>query len=220
MRKTRLTSSLVLLLALVGSGAAGSPQQQKLNKADLETVRQILHNAHDVVQKNYYDPEYHGLDLHARLGEYDERIKNAGSLGDAFGVVAGFLKGLKDSHTYFSPPSRASRMDYGYRMQMIGDKCFITLVRPDTDAESKVHPGDQVVTYDGYDVNRSDFHSIRYYFNVLAPQPASKLNLRDPAGNQREILVNSKVQELKRVMGPNGFGRHFRHLGDGSQERE
>jgi hypothetical protein len=41
--------------------------------------------------------------LDARYREYSERIGNAHSMNEGFQVVAAFLAGLKDSHTYFSP---------------------------------------------------------------------------------------------------------------------
>jgi len=186
----------VCLLLTITAGA-GFTAQQKPTKTDRDDAHQILHDAYDAVKKNYYDPKYHGLDLDARLREYDGRIEKAASFGDALSVVAAFLEGLNDSHTHYNPLPSSARVDSGFRMQMIGDACFVTRVRPDTDAESKVHPGDQVVGYDGYEVSRADFDRIRYYFGVLAEQTNSKLSLRDLAGTEREVVVNADVQEVK-----------------------
>jgi hypothetical protein len=76
-------------------------------------------------------------------------------------------------------------MDHGYRLQMYGKDRFVTRVRPETDAESKVHPGDQVLGYNKFDVYREDFWKLSYYFNSLAPQRASMLEIRDPRGQSR-----------------------------------
>lgn len=187
--------ALVLLLALAGVSAS----QQKMDSFSADYARAILRDAHDAVKRNYYDPNYHGVDIDARYHEYNERIKNAPSIDQAFHMVAAYLEGLKDSHTYFQPPSRHSRIDYGFRMRIFGDNCFITRVRPGTDAESKVHPGDQVIAYDGFDVNRTDFQDLSYYFNGLAPQRTTVLNLHDPQGKERKVTVDSKVRELKKV---------------------
>ncbi len=66
----------------------------------------ILRDAYDDVRRHYYDPKYCGLDIDARYHEDDAKIRNANTLGQAFGIVAAYLDGLKDSHTFFDPPSR------------------------------------------------------------------------------------------------------------------
>ena len=189
-------------LAVLAAGTLQS--QQKMNSINLDRSRGMLHDAYDNLKKHYYDPKYHGLDIDARFHEFDEKIKNASSLSQAFGLIAAFLDGLNDSHTFFDPPSRPYRVDYGFRVQMFGDDCFITRVRPGTDAEKKVHTGDKVITYNTYAVNRADLWKMSYYFNSLAPQKASMLSLRDPAGQQREVTVDAKVRELKRQLDMTG----------------
>jgi carboxyl-terminal processing protease len=174
--------------------------QQGVDKLNLERARVMLHDAYDVVKKDYYDPKIHGLDWDARFHDYDEKIQKATTLGHAFGVIAGFLDGLNDSHTYFRPPPRQTRVDYGYRMQAFGEDVFITRVRPGTDAESKVHSGDRVVRYNNFRVARDDIEKISYYYGSLAPQAASQLELSDPAGQTRRVFVDSKIRTQKRVM--------------------
>ena len=188
--------------------------QQKMDAINRDRAIGILRDAYDNVKKHYYDAKYHGLDIDARYHEYDGKIRSANSLGQAFGIVAGYLDGLKDSHTFFDPPSRPFHIDYGYRLQMYGDDCFITTVRPGTDAENKVHPGDQILTLNTYGVNRGDLSNMEYYFNRLSPQQASKLELRDPAGQERTIMVDAKVRQLKRVMDLTGAdgGNDFNDL--------
>src|SRR5262249_35697763 len=90
--------------------------------------------------------------------------------------------------------------DYGFRIQIIGDTAFITRTRPGTDAVEKVKPGDQVVTYNNYSVNRDDLWKMDYYFNRLAPLMQSNLVLRDPHGQTRQITVDAKMKQEKRVL--------------------
>jgi C-terminal processing protease CtpA/Prc len=174
--------------------------QQGMDKINLDRARVMLHDAYDLVKKEYYDPKIRGLDWDARFHDHDEKIKSATSLGQAFGVIAGFLDGLHDSHTFFRPPSRQTRVEYGYRMQVFGDDVFITRVRPRTDAESKVHIGDQVMQYNKYRVGRDDMWKISYYYRSLAPQSATQLDLRDPAGQARQVIVQSEMHVRKKVM--------------------
>jgi hypothetical protein len=115
--------------------------QQKMDDFNLGRAREILRDAHEAVKSHYYDPKFHGLDWEARFLEFDEKIKSAPTLSQAFGVVAAFFDGLNDSHTSFRPPARPYSVDYGYRMKIFGDTAFIWQVRPGTDAESKVHTG-------------------------------------------------------------------------------
>lgn len=199
-----LTATVFLLALLLVVSALNLQAQQKMDRISQDRAEGILRDAYDNVKKHYYDPKIHGIDWDARYHEFSERIKNAGSLSQGFGVVAAFLDGLNDSHTYFRPPSRPFRVDYGYRMQIFGDSAFITRIRPGTDAESKVHAGDQVIGYNRYKVSREDFDKLSYYFGALAPQQATQLVLQDLAGQQREVLVQSKMQQLKQVVNLTG----------------
>ena len=65
---------------------------------------------------------------------------------------------------------------------MIGDQAYITEVRPESDAAQKLHPGDQVISLDGFGVNRKDLWQLEYFLNQLAPKPSSDFTLRDPSG--------------------------------------
>ena len=189
----------VSLLALYGVSLR-SQQPPKMDSLSLDRSRGILRDAYENVKKHYYDPRFHGLDIDARYHEFDAKIQSASSLSQAFGLVADFLDGLNDSHTFFRPPSRPYRVDYGYRMQIYGENAFITQVRPGTDAESKVHPGDQVLGYNNFAVNRADFWKVSYYFNSLSPQKASVLALRNPHGEDKHLTVEAKVRALKKVL--------------------
>jgi C-terminal processing protease CtpA/Prc len=198
-------AAIVVAIVLVSlSGGVLCSQQTKLDSTNIYRARGILRDAYDNLKKHYYDPKYQGLDIDARYHEYDAKIQNASSLAGAFGLVASYLDALNDSHTFFNPPSRPYRIDYGYRMQIFGDDCFVTRVRPGTDAESKVHPGDQVIDYNSYAVKRAVFWKINYYFDSLAPQRGSSLVLRDTQGQERKIVVDAKMRELKRVLDISG----------------
>jgi len=200
LRDRTLNVALLLLVIMVVLPGGELQSQQKMDGFTLDRAREILHDAYDGVKKHYYDPKYHGLDINARFHEYDEKIKNAPNLSAAFGLVAGFLDGLNDSHTFFEPPARPYRVDYGFRIPIFGDNCFITQVRPGTDAENKLHKGDRIITYNSYNVNRADLWKMNYYFNGLAQQKASLLDVFSPEGQEEKLTVDAKVRELKRVL--------------------
>ena len=106
------------------------------------------------------------------------KSESAHGLNEGMRMVAAFLDGLKDSHTRFLTPQRPYRLDYGYRYQLFGNEAFITRVRPGTDAESKVHPGDRVEAINTYSVNLTDFEELSYYLDALSLNP--QLNLISP----------------------------------------
>ena len=168
------------------------PQQKPMTSMERGRADSMLGGVYLELKKNYYDPKFHGLDIDARYKTYKERLKQAPTLGEAFRVIAAFLSGLDDSHTVFIPPRRSYRFDYGYRMEMVGDQCFITDVRPESDAAKKLHAGDQVLALGKFSVNRKDFWQLQYYLTSLAPTPATEFTLRDPAGNTHTEQVVTK----------------------------
>ena len=50
---------------------------------------------------------------------------------------------------------RQNRSTFGYETEMVGDRCFVTRVRPGTDAASKLHIGDEVIALDHFNVKRT-----------------------------------------------------------------
>src|SRR5262249_13824206 len=122
-------------------------QEPRIESGQRELAAVMLHDVHQDVKKSYYDPKYHGIDLDARYKEAGDLIKRATSFNQALGAVQWYLEPLNDSHTYFVPPIRAYHLDYGWLMQMVGDNCLVTAVKPGTDAERKgLRPGDLVLT--------------------------------------------------------------------------
>jgi carboxyl-terminal processing protease len=181
-----------------------------MSNIDRERVLDMLENVSKDVRKHYYDPEFHGLDWDAKVAEAKSRIKEETSLGMAFAYVAWVLDGLNDSHTFFVPPQRAGRLDYGFQTEMIGDQCYVTRVRPDSDAQAKgVKPGDEVLAIGGYAPNRQMLWKMDYRFRVLRPQRDLQLALRDPAGHQRQVVVLAKIVRLKRLTDVSGGGADF-----------
>jgi C-terminal processing protease CtpA/Prc len=197
--------ALSLLFAADVGAPAQQPAQQTIKPEQRHLVEGMLANIHEALKKNYYDSSFHGLDVDARYKEYDQKIKNAETLGDAFRVVAAYLSGLNDSHTFFIPPRRSYIADYGYRMQIVGDACYVTEVRPGSDAEQKVHVGDQIISLDGYAVGRNDLWQLDYYLGQIAPKPTTGMTVRSPSGETRKVVIATKYtkrDEHSLISGP------------------
>jgi carboxyl-terminal processing protease len=212
-RRYEITAIAALMVcALFTVPALRAQQQQTLTKVQQYQITDMLQAAYNEVKSNYYDPQLQGLDWKARYKKYSAMIDNAHNLGEGFRIVAAFLSGLKDTHTFFDPPGRAASFDTGYRFALVGDAWFITQVRPKSDAEAKMHIGDQVVTVDGFNANRNDFNDLQYFLNALAPQASTQFDLRSPAGEERQVVVNSAVKPHMRVLDLRTHGQDYNDL--------
>jgi carboxyl-terminal processing protease len=167
---------------------------------DLERDRNrgvvMLSLVKDYLKEFYYDPAYHGMDLNARFKIAEDHIREAANISQILGIIAQAMVELNDSHTFFIPPSRPVDVDYGWKMQMIGNSCFITVVDAGSDAETQgLKPGDEVLSLDGFRPTRESFWKMEYNYNVLRPQPGKRIVVRTPSGEQRELALKAKVEK-------------------------
>jgi carboxyl-terminal processing protease len=159
------------------------------------------------IEKHYYDQNFHGIDLRERFGQADERIKNAKSNSEIFGVIAQALLDFDDSHLFFIPPARVAKVEYGWQMQAIGDKCYVIAVKPGSDAEAKgLKRGDLILSIDGFTPTREVAWKIRYYYYTLRPKPGMRLVVQSPEGAPRQVDVIAKIQQGKKQMDLTGWG--------------
>lgn len=196
---SRLSLCTPLVLFTSFSLFAQQPSQTALDSMTRAQLHGMLHMARTDVEKYYYDPHFHGVDLDAVYKKSDTRLDSVQTLNQGFTVIAAFLQSLKDSHTFFEPPRRIDRSQSGFMYQMVGDKCFITHVQPKTDAATKVHPGDQILSYDSFKPERSTATLMEYYFSTIATTKASALTLLAPDGKTRHEVVENKVVIGKRA---------------------
>ena len=202
----RITPQFPKFLAtvcLVATFLAAQPfvrAQDKVQDKDRDRALSMLRRIKNELKKNYYDPKFHGMDLEARFKTAEEKIKTDASVGQIFGTIAQVLIELEDSHTFFLPPSRAYTTDYGWTMQIIGDRCFVSTVDKGSDAEARgVKPGDEVVEAGGYKIDRTNLWKFQYLYTALRPQPHIRATLRSPSGEIRELDLLAKRKDGKRI---------------------
>src|SRR5215475_6320203 len=133
----RPTLVLVLItgLCLIAPPAPRSVLAQPDLNFQRERGRIMLKVIKDNLKKEYYDPNFHGMDIESRFKTAEEKVKDAESVGHIFGIIGQVLLDLNDSHTFFIPPWRANRTEYGWQMQAVGDNVYIVAVKPGSDAE-------------------------------------------------------------------------------------
>ncbi len=197
-RRTRVRAvAITFLLAAITVLPA---QAQKLDNFERDRGRLMLNNVKNEIKKSYYDPNFHGLDVDARFKEAEEKLKQATSLGQVFGIIAQAVLDLNDSHTMFYPPSRATRIDYGWHMQAIGENCYVVAVKPGSDAEAKgLKVGDMVYSVDGFGPVRDNLKKLQYLYYTLRPKPVVRVVVHSPDGRQREMDLMASVKQEKLV---------------------
>jgi C-terminal processing protease CtpA/Prc len=194
----RITVKVVVAcLCLVFPTTSQERQQTKISNYERDEVLDMLNSISSDVKKHYYDPTFHGIDWNANIKIYEEKIRSAASLNHGLSEVAAALDALNDSHTFFLPPPRPYTHDFGWRPAMIGQKCYVLGVRPQTDAEKKgVKPGDQVLSINGYVPARNNLWKMNFLFNVLRPQPALHLSLLSPSGERKNVEIEAEMKQL------------------------
>jgi len=153
------------------------------------------------VEKHYYDPTFRGLNLAARFGAADQRIRQASTIEEIFASVAQVVLELNDSHTYFVPPALTVQVKYGWQMQMVGDTCFVTQVTQGSDAAGQgLRAGDVVISVNGQSPTRKTLWKLLYLYHLLRPQPGLRVMVRSPGEEPRQIDIAAKVRQTSRVI--------------------
>lgn len=170
----------------------------------LSTIRsrgkQMAETVERILKDRYYDPNFHGVNIKEKFAEAREQIKKAQSNAEVYTIIAKVLVLLDDSHTTFFPPRYTKVIDYGFKAQMIGDVCYVTAVKKGSDAEAKgVKIGDVIISFHDFTPTRQSFWQIDYIFNILNPQSSLRVKLKSPTREEKSLVINSLIRELKDV---------------------
>lgn len=197
----KFTIKLILLAGFVFFGA-NLVSAQKFESLQREAAKDMLKTVKNEIKKNYYDSSFGGKDVDSIFKDAEKQIEQASSMSQAVAIVAQAVLDLNDSHTIFYPPSRASRVEYGWQMQMIGDKCYVVAVKPDSDAEKKgLKPGDEVLTVDGFRPKRSDLWIMQYFYYTLSPRSGIRLVIKDTQTSEpRQLDISAQIKQLNRFV--------------------
>ena len=177
--------------------------QNKMDSLTKQRVMSMLDNMKKAIKNDYYDPnpKFGDKDLETRFKIAEERLKKTEYLPDAFAVIAQAVLDLNDSHTMFYPPGITTLVDYGWRMKAVGDKVFISGVREKSDAEKKgLKIGDEVLAVSGFRPTRKELWKMLYYYQLISPKIKLTLEVKSPAGETRQLVIDTKLTQLKRMI--------------------
>lgn len=201
-------TSIVLLLLLTAFSITYS--QTPPSSDDRHNAKAMLSTIKSDLEKHYYDPQYRGMNLDERFKIAEEKLEQAATLAQLLGVVGQVLLDLDDSHTFFLPPGRTYKTDYGWQMKAIGDRCFVVAVKPKSDAEAKgLQEGDEIVSIDGMKPMRNNVWKILYLYHQIRPRPGMRLTVIKPNGEQKQLDVAAKVEQGKKVVNVSVYGQGY-----------
>ena len=189
---------IAIALTLLSQAAVS----QSFDRIERERFKSMLNNIKNAIKKNYYDTNYHGIDIEARFQKAQARLDDVTSTGQANAVIAQALIDFNDSHLYYLPPSTTVEVQYGFRMKMIGDGAFVTSVKPKSDAESKgLKPGDRILSFEGFAPNRKELWKMIYYYYTLSPRTKVRLSvLHADAKEPVDVEIAAKLKQKKRTL--------------------
>jgi C-terminal processing protease CtpA/Prc len=190
-----------LACALLFSVLSAALSAQSFDRIQRQRAQQMLTNLRNELKKTYYDATFGGADIDAHFVRASEKIDKAASYGQALAIIAQAFVDLNDSHTRFIPPALSTTVEYGWQMQMVGDTCFVTAVRPGSDAHAKgLTAGDRILSIDGFKPTRNELWKLQYAYYTVRPRAAVSLVVQAPGGEPRTVEAVSRVTKGRRVL--------------------
>jgi C-terminal processing protease CtpA/Prc len=175
----------------------------QVSGAERSMAMGMLDITKESIKKNYYDPTYHGVDIEFVFEQAKERMKTAPTRDALMMIIASTVIAFDDSHTNFYPPDRAADVDYGWRVDMIGDESYITGIKPGSDAETKgLKVGDKLISIDGFKPSRKNLWQMYYRYFAIMPSPRVKMIvLRPGEETPRTFDVQTKITKTGGTIG-------------------
>lgn len=205
----RFLAHVTVLVILLSTFTVTLTAQQKMDSVERARMKAMLKGIKGAVKNDYYDEGYHGIDIEARFKAAEEKLDAATSTGQGLGIIAQTLLDFDDSHLYFIPPATNLRVEYGWRMKMIGDKCLVTSVKPKSDAEAQgLKAGDEILSIEKFKPTRKQLWKILYYYKVLSKRQGLNVVAVSPgAAAPREMNISAKLTNLPLSINEDNFFR-------------
>jgi hypothetical protein len=181
--RSRAIVGVVFLVLATGWLAPRVSQAEEMTPLVRTRLYVMLRDVRKEIEQKYYEPTFKGVDLEANAELARSRIAKATSFNDAFAAIAQLALELDDSHTRFWPPEQTVKPNYGWEMGIVGNDCYVTSVKPDSDAARQgVTPGYHVLAVNCLRPTRKTLWNIHYMFATLYPQPGLHVEVATPEG--------------------------------------
>ena len=197
-KSIRCNAIATLMFATAISIPASS---QKISRLEREDALVMLETMASDLRTFYYDPNFHGVDLQAKVDEAKEKIRDAPSARVAYAEIESVLESLNDSHTFFVPPREVNQPDYGWKFRIVGNRCFVVDVDRGSDAEKKgLRRGDEVLAINGFQPTRESMWKMKYALETLLPQRELQVDVLNPDGTKRRLEIVTSIKQSKQVI--------------------
>ncbi len=174
---------------------------RQLSNIDRERGHLMLKFVRQDIAQNYYDRNFHGVNVDERFRQADRQIDSAINLNQMFWDIGETLLDLNDWHTVFVPPIRNNTVKYGWDMLMVGDTCMVTAVQPGSDAEAKgLRPGTIIGAINRVPTTRFSLPYIQYIIHFLMPQPTIQVSVLDKKGLWNDLTIEATVTRRSRTI--------------------
>jgi tricorn protease len=160
-----------------------------------EERRQVFDEAWRLLDRNFYDPGFHGQDWRALRSKYEPWAMKASTKRDFAHVFNLMLGELNASHLGLYTGDRADREPertgrLGVEIEPVEDGVRVVRVVPRTPADregSRLHPGDVITAVDGSPVRPAEesFHAL---LNGTVGERVA-LDVRSPDGTSRRVVI-------------------------------
>ncbi|MCU1283784.1 MAG: peptidase [Acidobacteriales bacterium] len=142
------------------------------------------------LEKNYYDPKMNGMDWPALLNQTRERIEGAKSVGEMITSIFIMVDKLKDSHTFFIPPARATSYKYGFEAKAFGNEARIYELKKNGAAmRAGLKIGDRILKINGHPAERGSFDLMMLDMRRLRPVIAMDLVVQADGEEPRNVRL-------------------------------
>jgi hypothetical protein len=210
--------AVVLILALAVLPAPAVPQA--MDRQWRERSHQMLAQVRRDLLEHYYDSALVARHIDTAYARVDSALDRVAAVPEALAAIAQFVLDLKDSHTTFRPPGRAATVEYGWRWDVIGDACFVSWVRDESDASQKgLAVGQRLLAIDGLQCSRQSEFVIGYLYYAINPRARMHVVVQDTAGVMREFDVAAKVTPTQRVVDLTSFAHISALIEESEQQR-
>lgn len=195
--------TLAIFLGSVLAPQSSPAQDLSVERGQMKTMLDRVAND---VEKNYYDPQLHGLDWKALTQQARARIDKANSASEMLTAIFSLVNKLGDSHTVFIPPMRVDRPRFGFEAKAYGDKILVYDLTKDGAAKAAgLELGDEIVGVNNFTAERATYDTMMLYFHALRPVPSLDLII-SRNGHEKNIHIDAKVKHGKMILelGPEG----------------
>ena len=207
-RRIRVLVPLVLLVLLSIVLRRESAAQGTL-KGNRDLMRAIAQGVHDVIKKNFYDPNLKGIDWDQELRDAQTKIDGSNSPGEMLGAIYWMARKLDDSHTRFLPPPQTLEPRFGFQAKPYGDTVRVYKVKENEPAaKAGLKVGDTIRGIQGVTADRKQYFETQFFFRLIRPAAVLVLDL-EREGKIQRVEIPADVHTRQAVQMSYDFSKVF-----------